>query len=126
MAVQHFLPLTPMLAQTAEGTGEALERLGEAAFEYKLDGARIQLHKQESEIRIFTRSLNEVTAAVPEILQGVRALPLRDLILDGEAIAFPEDGRPRPLHITTRRLGRQLGRAPIRQDIPLQATFLHC
>jgi DNA ligase-1 len=126
MTVQLFRPLTPMLAQTAEGTGEALERLGEAAFEYKLDGARIQLHKQESEIRIFTRSLNDVTAAVPEIVEAVSDLPVPSLILDGEAIAFQPDGRPRPFQITMRRFGRKLDVARLRQEIPLQASFFDC
>jgi len=126
MTVRLFRPLTPMLAQTAEGTGEALERLGEAAFEYKLDGARIQLHKQESEIRIFTRNLNEVTAAVPEIVEAVRDLPMPNLILDGEAIAFQENGRPRPFQITMRRFGRKLDVARLRQDIPLRAFFFDC
>ncbi len=126
MTIQLFRPLTPMLAQTAEGTGEALDRLGEAAFEYKLDGARIQLHKQESEIRVFTRGLNEVTAAVPEIVEAVRDLPVPNLILDGEAIAFQEDCRPRPFQITMRRFGRKLDVARLRQDIPLQAFFFDC
>ena len=126
MTVQLFRPLTPMLAQTAEGTGEALERLGEAAFEYKLDGARIQLHKQDGEIRVFTRSLNDVTAAVPEIVEAVSDLPVPSLILDGEAIAFQQDGRPRPFQITMRRFGRKLDVARLRQEIPLQASFFDC
>lgn len=126
MAIQLLRPLTPMLAQAADGVGEALERLGEAALEYKLDGARIQLHKCESEVRVFTRSLNDVTSAVPEIIEAVRGLPVSSLILDGEAIAFREDGRPQPFQITMRRFGRKLDVARLRQEIPLRAFFFDC
>ena len=126
MAVQLFRPLKPMRAQTAEGAGEALERLGEAGFEYKLDGARIQLHKAGNEVRIFTRNLNEVTAAVPEIVEAVRDLAVPSLILDGEALAVQEDGRPRPFQDTMRRFGRKLDVARLRDDIPLRAFFFDC
>ena len=93
-SVRLFQPLKPMLAQTAEDSGEALRQLGTAAFEYKLDGARIQAHKEANDVRIFTRYLNDVTAAVPEIVEAVRGLPIRSLILDGEALACHPDGRP--------------------------------
>jgi DNA ligase-1 len=126
MAIQLFRPLTPMLAQTAEGVGEALERLGEAALEDKLDGARIQLHKRESEIRVFTRNLNDVTSAVPEIVEVARDLPVSSLILDGEAIAVRDDGRPQPFQVTMRRFGRRLDVERLRQEIPLRAAFFDC
>ena len=126
MAVQLFRPLKPMLAQTAESVSEALERLGEAAFEYKLDGARIQLHKRESEVRIYTRSLNDVTCAAPEIVEAARGLPASSLILDGEAIGFQQDGRPQPFQITMRRFGRKLDVPRLRQEIPLRAFFFDC
>ena len=126
MAVQLFRPLKPMRAQTAKGAGEALERLGEAGFEYKLDGARIQLHKAGNEVRIFTRNLNEVTVAVPEIVEAVRDLAVPSLILDGEALAVQEDGRPRPFQDTMRRFGRKLDVARLRDDIPLRAFFFDC
>src|SRR4030095_7904947 len=80
-------PIAPMLAQTAADVGEALAQLGgEVAFEWKMDGARIQLHKVGESVRIYTRSSNEVTAAVPEIVETVRSLPAQEMILDGEAI----------------------------------------
>src|SRR5215472_1038486 len=116
VGVQLFRPLKPMLAQTAERIGEALERLGEAAFEYKLDGARIQLHKREDEIRVFTRNLNDVTAAVPELVEAVRHLAAPSMILDGEAIALAEDGRPRPFQVTMRRFGRKLDVGRLRRE----------
>jgi DNA ligase-1 len=126
MGIELFRPLTPMLAQTADGVGEALERLGEAAFEDKLDGARIQLHKDGNEVRIFTRNLNDVTPAVPEIVEAARNLAVRSLILDGEAIAFRDDGRPQPFQITMRRFGRKLDVERSRREIPLRAFFFDC
>ena len=126
MAVQLFRPLKPMLAQTADGPAEALERLGEAGFEDKLDGVRIQLHKSGTEVRLFTRNLNDVTAAAPEIVEAVRDLPVPSLILDGEALALRADGRPQPFQVTARRLGRKLDVARMRQDIPLRAFFFDC
>src|SRR5450755_2532634 len=81
--VQLFRPVQPMLAQPAQDVGTALAELGEVALEYKLDGARIQVHKSEDRIAVFSRGANEVTAAVPEVVEAARALPARELILDG-------------------------------------------
>src|SRR6185503_9365043 len=90
--------------QTAEDAGEALEQLaGPAALELKLDGFRVQLHKDGDVVRAFSRALNEVTASVPEVIAMVRALPSRRLILDGEAIAYGPNGRPLPFQDTMRR-----------------------
>jgi DNA ligase 1 len=122
-AVQLFRPVQPMLAQPAEDAADALARLGEAAFEWKLDGARIQVHKGGDEVRVFTRKLNEVTGAVPEIVEVVRALPAPELILDGEAIALRPDGRPQPFQITMRRFGRKLDVAAMRGQLPLRCFF---
>jgi DNA ligase-1 len=126
MSIELFRPLAPMLAQTAETVAEALEHLGEAAFEYKLDGARIQVHKRDTEVRIYTRSLNDVTVAAPEIVETVQGLGVSRLILDGEAIAFQPDGRPRPFQITMRRFGRKLDVPGLREEIPLRAFFFDC
>jgi DNA ligase 1 len=126
LAVRLFQPLKPMLAQTAEDVDEALTRLGKAAFEYKLDGARIQLHKQGTEVRIFTRHLNEVTAAVPEIVEAVRDVAAPSLILDGEALGFQHDGAPQPFQMTMRRFGRKLDVDRLRQSIPLRPFFFDC
>jgi ATP-dependent DNA ligase I len=126
MSIQLFRPLAPMLAQTAESVGEALAHLGEAAFEYKLDGARIQVHKRDEEVRIYTRSLKDVTPAAPEIVEAVQGLKASTLILDGEAIGFQQDGRPQPFQITMRRFGRKLDVPRLRQEIPLRAFFFDC
>ena len=117
--LQLFRPLQPMLAQPAADPGEALERLGEAAFELKLDGARIQVHKADAEVRVFSRLGNDVTAAVPEVVEAVLALPGRRLLLDGEAIALRPDGAPHPFQLTMRRFGRKLDVARLRGELPL-------
>ena len=75
--------------------GEALERVGAAAVEWKLDGARIQVHRRGDEVRVFTRNLADVTDRVPEVVEAVLALPVDAVVLDGEAIALRPDGRPR-------------------------------
>src|SRR5260370_1167929 len=82
------------LAQPAEDVADAIERLGPAAFEWKLDGARVQAHKSGGEIRVYTRSLNEVTSAVPEIVLALQECPARALIADGETIALRPEGTP--------------------------------
>ena len=66
----------------------------------------IQVHKSRTEVRVFTRQLQDVTDRVPEIVESVQNLPVRDLVLEGEAIALRPDGRPRPFQVTMRRLGR--------------------
>jgi ATP-dependent DNA ligase I len=118
-----FSPVQPMLAQTAEGLCDAVARLGEAALEFKLDGARVQVHRVDGEVRVFTRSLRDVTAAVPEVVEAVRALPARALVLDGEAISLRADGRPRPFQETMRRFGRKLEVAGLVPDLPMTAWF---
>src|SRR5262249_21343593 len=98
--LETLAPITPMLAQTAADPGEALSQLrGEVAFEWKMDGARIQAHKSADVVRIFSRSLNEVTAAIPEIADNLRALPVNEVVLDGEAIVFDPSGRPVPFQV---------------------------
>jgi DNA ligase-1 len=125
-SIRLFSPLQPMLAQTANDVSEALSRLDEAAFEYKLDGARIQVHKSGDEVRVFTRRSNDVTAAVPEVVEAVRSLPPRDLILDGEVLALREDGRPQPFQTTMRRFGRKLDIARMRETLPLIPLYFDC
>jgi DNA ligase-1 len=116
-----------MLAQTAADVADALEQLsGEVAFEWKMDGARVQVHKSGDQVRIYTRTLKEVTDAVPEIVEAVRALPAREIILDGEAIAFTAGGRPQPFQVTMRRFGRKLDVEKLRSTLPMHAFFFDC
>ncbi len=122
-ALELARPLQPMLAQPAEDIDDALARLGTAALECKLDGARVQVHKAGDDVRVFTRNLNDVTAAVPEIVAAVRAVPARELILDGEAIALAAGGAPQPFQVTMRRFGRKLDVDALRAELPLAAFF---
>jgi len=125
--LELFSPVSPMLAQTAVDVGDALRQLrGAVAFEWKLDGARIQVHKQADEIRVYTRALNEVTGAVPEIVDLVRTFPAHALILDGEAITVDAAGRPHPFQITMRRFGRKLDVEAVRAGLPIHAFFFDC
>ena len=120
-------PVFPMLAQTAADVTEALQELaGSLAFEWKMDGARIQAHKAGQDVRIFTRSLNDVTDAVPEIVEAVRDLPETTLVLDGEAIAFDATDRPHPFQVTMRRFGRKLNVETLRASLPIRAYFFDC
>ena len=84
----------PMLASTAASVAEALMITGPASVEWKLDGARVQVHRIGGEVKVFTRSLREISAAVPEVVHAVLALPHRELVLDGEALGLDEDGNP--------------------------------
>jgi DNA ligase-1 len=119
-------PVQPMLAQTAEGVEDAIARLGRAAFEHKLDGARVQAHRSGGEVRVFTRRLNEVTDSVPEVVEAVRALPAHELVLDGEAIALRQDGKPLPFQVTMQRFGRKLEVGSARAHVPLSCFFFDC
>ncbi len=117
-------PVSPMLAQSAADVDDALRQLGgEAALEWKLDGARVQAHKDGDAIRVFSRSLREVTGALPEVVALLRALPARSLVLDGEAIALRTDGTPEPFQVTMRRFGRKLDVERLAPDLPLSAFF---
>jgi DNA ligase 1 len=117
-------PVGPMLAQTAAGVDEALEKLGGTAlFEAKLDGARVQIHRAGDQVAVYTRSLDDVTARLPEVVEATLALPVRELIADGEAIALRPDGRPQPFQITASRFGRSVDVAAARTAQPLSVFY---
>ena len=118
-SIQVFRPVQPMLAQTADDMADALGELGEAALEYKFDGARVQAHKSGDEVLIFSRASNDVSAAVPEIVQAVRALPADQLILDGEVLSLDQDGRPQPFQVSMRRFGRKLDVERVMSELPM-------
>ena len=121
--LQLFRPVQPMLADSAPTVAEALTAGVPAAVEWKIDGARIQVHRQDDRVAVYTRSLNDVTAAVPEVVEVVSALPARELILDGEVIALAPDGRPLSFQDTMRRFGRRLDVLKLREELPLTAFF---
>ncbi len=125
-SLQLFRPLKPMLARPAETTSEALGRIGRAALEYKLDGARVQVHRLGEETRVFTRHLNEVTDSVPELVAAVQGLPVESIVLDGEALALDVERRPLPFQVTMQRFGRRLDVARMRERVPLSAFYFDC
>ena len=118
-----FHPIYPMLANTAENEREALERLSEAAWEFKIDGARIQLHKCAKEVRIFTRHLKEITERLPDIVAVARRMPIDEAIIEGEAIALKPDGKPLPFQTTMRRFGRIQDVEQMQKKLPLTPYF---
>ena len=118
-------PITPMLAQTAEDVTGALEKLGRANIEWKLDGARIQAHRVDDDVRVFTRNLADITERVPEIVAPLRALDVSAIVLDGEAIALRDDGRPEPFQVTMSRFGTKAALSA-EATRPLSAFFFDC
>jgi DNA ligase 1 len=121
--LQLFRPLQPMLADSASTLRDALTGGVPVAIEWKLDGARIQVHRSDDRVAVYTRNLNDVTAAVPEVVEAVTALPSRELILDGEVIALASDGKPHSFQTTMRRFGRRLDVAQLRAELPLTPFF---
>ncbi|MEZ0355391.1 ATP-dependent DNA ligase [Mycobacterium sp. SA01] len=117
-------PVGPMLAQTATGVADALERLsGNAIFEAKLDGARVQIHRSGDDVTVYTRSLDDVTARLPEVVDAALALPVSSLIADGEAIALRPDNRPHRFQVTASRFGKSTDVAAARAAQPLSVFF---
>ncbi len=112
-------PVLPMLAGTADDVASGLQRLGETAIEWKLDGARVQVHRSGGDVAVFTRTLDDITARVPELVDAALSLPVSTAVLDGEAIALRGDGRPLPFQMTARRIGSRRGGAALRDELPL-------
>jgi ATP-dependent DNA ligase len=116
-------PLRPMLAAAAPTIAAALQKVSPAAVEWKIDGIRVQAHKDGSAVAVFTRTLDDITARVPEIAEAVLALPAEAVVLDGEAVALYPDGRPRPFQVTASRAGTRTGVEAVRGDVPLTPFF---
>ncbi|GBE66284.1 putative DNA ligase [Mycobacterium sp. MFM001] len=117
-------PVGPMLAQTATSVADALERLGgTAVFEAKLDGARVQIHRAGDQVTVYTRSLDDVTARLPEVVEATLALPVTELIADAEAIALRPDNRPQPFQVTGSRFGRSVDVAAARAAHELSVFY---
>jgi DNA ligase-1 len=116
-------PLRPMLASSTSTVASAFERVSPAAVEWKIDGIRIQVHRDGSDVAVFTRTLDDITARVPEIAEAVLAVGARSLVLDGEAVALHPDGRPRAFQVTAGRAGSQADIARQRADVPLTPFF---
>ena len=121
-----YEPLAPMLASPAKDIDAALQALGSAVLEYKLDGARVQIHKGSRGARVFSRTGRDVTASVPEVVAAIEALPARAAILDGEVIALTPEGRARPFQDTMRRFGRKLDVEQRTVELPLSLFAFDC
>lgn len=101
--LEPLRPVQPMLASTAADIAEAMEKVGRAQVDWKLDGARVQAHRRDGLVRLFTRNLNDVTGRLPGVVELVQSMPGGDLVLDGEAMGLAEDGSPRKFQDTMRR-----------------------
>jgi DNA ligase-1 len=117
-------PVGPMLAQTATGVVDALEKLGGTAiFEAKLDGARVQIHRAGDTVSVYTRSLDDITARLPEVVEAALTLPATEFIADAEAIALRPDGRPHRFQVTASRFGKSADVVTARAAQPLSVFF---
>ena len=120
-------PVLPMLAGSSESVAAALEATGPASVEWKLDGARVQVHRLASDVRIFTRNLNDVTARLPEVVDLVLGFPVAEVVLDGEAIGVAADDRPQRFQDTMSRFGTaDLGDDGGADARTLRAFFFDC
>ena len=121
-------PARPMLAAPAPDVAAALAKISPAAAEWKIDGIRIQVHRAGDGVAVFTRTLDDITARVPEIVEAALSLPVTAAVLDGEAVALTPDGRPRPFQVTAARtasqgdVGRMRGQTPL---TPFLFDLLH-
>jgi DNA ligase-1 len=116
-------PIQPMLAASAPDIEAAMQKTGPAAVEWKLDGARIQVHRSGTDVGVYTRSLDDVTSRVPEVVEAVLALAGDPLVLDGEAIALRDDGSPHPFQVTGSRFGSRRAVDELRRTVPLTPFF---
>ena len=124
MALRSFTlrvgrPARPMLAASAPDIATALGRISPAAAEWKIDGIRIQVHRAGDQVAVFTRTLDDITARVPEIAEAALTLPVASAVLDGEAVALAPDGRPRPFQVTAARTASQTDVGRQRAETPL-------
>jgi DNA ligase-1 len=117
-------PLRPMLAASAPDVETALAQVGDVAFvDGKLDGIRLQAHRDGTDVRLFTRSLDDITDRLPEVVEAVLALPADRIVIDGEAIALDAQGRPRPFQETASRTMSSTGVDELRARVPVTPYF---
>ncbi|MFF7526072.1 ATP-dependent DNA ligase [Streptomyces pseudovenezuelae] len=116
-------PVLPMLAHSASSVAEAVEKLGGCAVEEKLDGIRVQVHRDGDAVRLYTRTLDDITDRLPELTAAARELRGDRFILDGEVIAFGEDGRPRSFQETAGRVGSRVDVRTAAEAVPVSPVF---
>ncbi|MFF4803654.1 ATP-dependent DNA ligase [Streptomyces sp. NPDC001351] len=127
-ALDHFRltvgrPVLPMLAHSASSVAEAVDKLGACAVEEKLDGIRVQVHRDGDSVRIYTRTLDDITDRLPELTAAALELKVRRFILDGEVISFGADGRPRSFQETAGRVGSRVDVATAAETVPVSPVF---
>lgn len=116
-------PVLPMLAHSASSVAEAVEKLGVCAVEEKLDGIRVQIHRDGDVVRLYTRTLDDITDRLPELTSAALELRGERFILDGEVIAFDEDGRPRSFQETAGRVGSRVDVSTAAEAVPVSPVF---
>ncbi|MEV5342197.1 ATP-dependent DNA ligase [Streptomyces sp. NPDC052676] len=116
-------PVLPMLAHSASSVAEAVGKLGACAVEEKLDGIRVQVHRDGGTVRLYTRTLDDITDRLPEVTSAALELRGERFVLDGEVIAFDEDGRPRSFQETAGRVGSRLDVATAAEAVPVSPVF---
>ncbi|MFE0519764.1 ATP-dependent DNA ligase [Streptomyces sp. NPDC058954] len=116
-------PVLPMLAHTASSVTEAIDKLGACAVEEKLDGIRVQVHRDGDAVRVYTRTLDDITDRLPEVTGAALRLRGRRFVLDGEVISFGEDGRPRSFQETAGRVGSRVDVHTAAKSIPVSPVF---
>ncbi|MEU1477611.1 ATP-dependent DNA ligase [Streptomyces sp. NPDC005760] len=116
-------PVLPMLAHSASSVAEAVEKLGVCAVEEKLDGIRVQIHRDGDVVRLYTRTLDDITDRLPELTAAALELRGERFILDGEVIAFDEDGRPRSFQETAGRVGSRVDVTTAAEAVPVSPVF---
>jgi DNA ligase 1 len=123
VSLQVGRPIRPMLAASAPSVAAAMKRISPAAVDWKIDGVRVQVHRQGNDVRVFTRTLDDITHRVPEIAAAAMSLDVAAAVLDGEAVALRADARPYPFQVTSARAASQAGAAGQPGQVPL-ALFL--
>lgn len=129
LGIQLLSPVKPMLAEIAQSIDDVFDEYTDFAIEYKFDGVRIQVHKQGDEVKIFSRHLKDITLHFPELIGIAQKLPMKECILDGEAVGIGKDKRPLPFQILARRTTRKKDIAVMRHKIPVMPLFfdiLYC
>ncbi|WP_327715629.1 ATP-dependent DNA ligase [Streptomyces sp. NBC_00490] len=116
-------PVLPMLAHSASSVAEAVDKLGACVVEEKLDGIRVQVHRSGADVRIYTRTLDEITDRLPELTAAALALRGERFILDGEVISFDAEGRPRSFQETAGRVGSRVDVTTAAAEVPVSPVF---
>ena len=120
LQLKIFRPIKPMLAQLVGSINDAIIEMGAPQFETKYDGARVQIHKKDNEVKIYSRKLEDITNSIPEIAEEVKKIESQNLIIEGECVAMDKNGRPRPFQDILRRFRRKYNIESIQSEINLK------